>query len=373
MKKRKNILMVSHSSGGGGAEVVFEKTLDYLKEDGHKITVILPNKKGYLYEKLKYQEGIKLFILNLKNISVGPLYKNLIKIIYDFILIIIFRRKLIINENIDIIYSSTIVNIFPIILGVITKKRIVWHIHERYNDYSKIYNPKLDKIMKYLFRKSEVIFLSNKLKYSWKKRLKIKEKTKDHIIYNFIKESIEQKNSDRSVVTLGFAGTFCERKNPYLFVELIEKLNKKYKVEAIMCGSKIKEEIKKYITEKKLEMSNLKLYDYIDINEFFNKIDIFILPSYNEAWPLVAIEAMKAEVIPIITKESDLDEIFQEEKNIFYFDPNNLENLESKIEKVLYLKESEKKNLFKRNLKIIEKYSFSKNYKIKIKNLFNYM
>mgnify|MGYP000161250202 CR=1 FL=1 len=371
MEKIKNILMVSHLSNGGGAEVVFEKTLNYLKEDGHKITVILPRKKGYLYEKLKYQKDIKLFILNFKNINTGALYKNIIKIIYNFILAIIFKRKLIINEKIDIIYSSTIINIFPIILGIISKKRIIWHIHERYNNYWKIYNPKLDKMIKYLFSKSEVIFLSNKLKYSWRKRLKIEEITKDYIIYNFIKESIKQKNSNNSVVTLGFAGTFCERKNPYLFVDIIEKLNKKYKIEAIMCGSKIKEEIEKYITKKKLKISNMKLYNYIDINEFFNKIDIFILPSYNEAWPLVAIEAMKAGVIPIITKESDLDEIFQEEKNIFYFSPNNLKNLENKIEKLFSLKETEKKEIVERNLKLIEKCSFNENYKANIKNIFS--
>ena len=371
MKKIKNILMVSHLSNGGGAEVVFEKTLNYLKEDGHRITVILPKEKGHLYEKLKYQKDIKLFVLNFKNINTGALYKNIIKIIYNFILAIIFKRKLIINEKIDIIYSSTIINIFPIILGIISNKRIIWHIHERYNDYWKIYNSKLDILIKYFFINSEVIFLSNKLKYSWRRRLKIKEKTKDYIIYNFIKESIKQKNSNNSVVTLGFAGTFCERKNPYLFVELIEKLNKSYKVEAVMCGSKIKEEIEKYIITKNLKLSNIKLYDYIDINEFLNKIDIFVLPSYNEAWPLVAIEAMRAGVIPIITKESDLDEIFKEEKNIFYFDPNSLESLKKKIERVLYLKESEKLKLIEKNLKLIREYSFNKTYKMSIRYIFN--
>lgn len=371
MKKIKNILMVSHLSNGGGAEVVFEKTLNYLKEDGHRITVILPKEKGHLYEKLKYQKDIKLFVLNFKNINTGALYKNIIKIIYNFILAIIFKRKLIINEKIDIIYSSTIINIFPIILGIISNKRIIWHIHERYNDYWKIYNSKLDILIKYFFINSEVIFLSNKLRDSWKKRLKIEKQLKSYVIYNFIKENISKKEKYNSKVTLGFAGTFCERKNPYLFVELIDKLNKKYEIDAIMCGSKIKEGITQYIEKKKIEVPNLKLYDYIKINSFYNKIDIFILPSYNEAWPLVAIEAMKANIIPVITKESDLDEIFQNEKNIFYFSPNNLKNLENKIEKIFSLKEAEKKEIVERNLKLIEKYSFNENYKANIKNIFN--
>lgn len=368
---KKNILMISHSSEGGGAEVVFEKTLDYLKEDGHNIIVILPQKEGYLYESIKSKKNIKLLILNFKNINTGTLYKNIIKIIYNFILALVFKRKLIRKEKIDIIYSSTIINIFPIILGIISKKRIIWHIHERYNDYWRIYNSKLDILMKYFFINSEVIFLSNKLRDSWKKRLKIEKQLKDYVIYNFIKENVNKKEKFNSKITLGFAGTFCERKNPYLFVELIEKLNKKYEIDAIMCGSKIKEGIIQYIEEKRIKLSNLKLYDYIEINSFYNKIDIFILPSYNEAWPLVAIEAIEANIIPVITKESDLDEIFQEEKNIFYFNPNDLKDLETKIEKILKLEEKEKRKILELNRKLLKEYSFNKNYKVKIKSIFN--
>ena len=371
MKNKKKILMISHSSGGGGAKVVFEKTLDYLKEEGHNITVILPKSEGYLYESIKSKKNIKLLILNFKNINTGTFYKNIIKITYNFIIALILKKKLIKEGKVDIIYSSTIINIFPIILGIISKKRIIWHIHERYNDYWKIYNSKLDILIKYFFINSEVIFLSNKLRDSWKKRLKIEKQLKSYVIYNFIKENISKKEKYNTKVTLGFAGTFCERKNPYLFVELIDKLNKKYEIDAIMCGSKIKEGITQYIEKKKIEVPNLKLYDYIKINSFYNKIDIFILPSYNEAWPLVAIEAMKADVIPVITKESDLDEIFQDKKNIFYFNPNDLRDLESKIEKVLELKNEEKIKILEQNGKLLKKLSFNKKYEKDIKNIFN--
>lgn len=58
----KKILMISHSSGGGGAETVFLKAVDSLKEENN-LTVAINSDEGYLIEKIK-SNNIKLININ---------------------------------------------------------------------------------------------------------------------------------------------------------------------------------------------------------------------------------------------------------------------------------------------------------------------
>ena len=48
-----------------------------------------------------------------------------------------------------------------------------------------------------------------------------------------------------------------------------------------------------------------------------------VVPSFNESWGLVALEAMSAGIPVIITRNSGLTEIFEQGKHCLFFDPHD--------------------------------------------------
>lgn len=366
----KNILMISHLSSGGGAETIFEYTVNILLKNNYNVYIILPKNEGYLYEVFSKNNKIKkLYIF--KNYLLGSnenietlLRKKIIKNFFQCLKI----KKIIKDENIDIIYSSTIVNILPAILSKLINKRLIWHIHEIYNDYSDIVDRKVDFILKYFWKTSENIYITNISKENWEKRL---GKSKEYkIIYNPIKSMVNSTRREEINLTIGFVGSFSKRKNIGLLLRVIEKLQKKYRLKILMCGNGIVDGVNKLEKENNIKLKDLELFNHIKMDEFYQKIGVIILPSLNEPWGLVITEAMTKEIIPIVTKESGLIECFQEEKNIFYFDPKNEDELYSKIEKVIELSKREKLQIIENNKKVIKEYKFNKEYEKGILDVF---
>lgn len=180
----KKIMMISHSTHGGGAETVFYKTVETLKKQ-HLLTIIVNSNKGVLFEKLKNKEfeieEINFFSLN------NSLIKFLIRLIF-FNSISIFKLiKVVKKKKIDCIYTSTIVNYIGALVAIILKKKHIWHIHEMNNPGYQWINPKLDFIIRYFFKNSKMIFISEGVKSSWLKRFNLTEEEIEYeIIYNKI-------------------------------------------------------------------------------------------------------------------------------------------------------------------------------------------
>lgn len=63
------------------------------------------------------------------------------------------------------------------------------------------------------------------------------------------------------------------------------------------------------------------------LSDFFNKIDGLIIPSFEEAGPLVGIEAMAAGKIILSTKVGAMMERLDQTPNQFWFDINNQDSL----------------------------------------------
>ena len=284
-------------------------------------------------------------------------------------LLIIFKiKKIIKQERIDLIYGTTIVNIVPILTGLISNKNTIWHIHEQCNKYSDVYSKKIDFLMRYFFKKANIVYISETMKKIWKERIKLKDTLNEYVIYNPIKSEIEffEKKESKS---FGFAGTFYELKNIPLFLEGINELQKEIPdIKIELCGHGMKRGVEKIIKEKKIKLNNLIVNDYIEINKFFRKINYLVLPSFQEAWPLVVLEAMQVGVIPIVTNQSGLPEIFEDKKNIFYFNPYSKEELKEVIKDVLKL-ENTKKQIIKANINKLNKYNFNDNFNKKLVEL----
>lgn len=71
-----------------------------------------------------------------------------------------------------------------------------------------------------------------------------------------------------------------------------------------------------------------------DVASFFEKIDVLIIPSLEEAGPLVGLEAMAAGKIIISTRVGSMPERMAETKNTFWFDIEDISSLQKRIEEI---------------------------------------
>lgn len=364
----KKILMITHSSGGGGAETVFSRVVESLKKK-NKLWIAFNSNKGKLVEEV---ESEKIYIFNycLQNSIIRLLIRLIFWNSFSILKLLNFVKK----EKIDYIYSSSIVSYIGVVVAILTKKNHIWHIHEMDNPGYQWFNPKLNFLIKYFFRKSKIIFISEEVKNSWLKRFKIAEDDIDYeIIYNPIKifkpfkKSLE-KNDHK--IKIGCAGYFCENKNQKLLIEVFIKLKKKYKnIELELAGVGVLEGSKAIIQDK-LEEKDYHLHDYMDIQKFFDNIDILVVPSFSEAWPLVVFEAMSLDLIPIVTTECSLKEVILDNKNAYFINPFKKNELYKKLEEIILNYNEVRDEIIKNNRILLKEYDFNGQFEKKIDSIF---
>lgn len=132
-------------------------------------------------------------------------------------------------------------------------------------------------------------------------------------VINTINLKKEVVGEQEDPIVIGNVARFHTQKNHKFMIEVIEKLVEK-KVEFIWLfigeGS-LQEEIKLQVKQKGLDRYTRFLGRRKDVNELYQIMDVFVLPSLYEGLPTVAIEAQAAGVPTIlsdtITKEADLE------------------------------------------------------------------
>lgn len=94
---------------------------------------------------------------------------------------------------------------------------------------------------------------------------------------------------------------------------------------------------------------------------FFEKIDVLVIPSHEEAGPLVGIEAMAAGKLILSTKVGAMMERLSKTKNDFWFDINNEQSLLELVERLKNSDPEELKAIRESNRKVyLEDYSIQK-------------
>lgn len=133
-----------------------------------------------------------------------------------------------------------------------------------------------------------------------------------------------------SQLVFGYIGRFSPEKG---IVELLEFFNK-LEEKIIIAGKG------PLLMDVKSKCDNAFNLDYIgeilpnEIVDFFKKIDVLIIPSYEEAGPLVGIEAMAAGKIIFSTKVGAMEERLNNTKNDFWFEIQKEDSFLELIEKL---------------------------------------
>ena len=299
---------------------------------------------GHLKRKLNIKNKTIYFDINNKKFFFSNLKKiNKIFFIFDVIfnlLILIKNYKKFKKDQIFLVLS--IVNIVPIFLGIILKKKIVWYILEKPNliFYSvlKILNlyPNLkilcisDSIAKMLKLKKYYLYFPTINQFFWKK--KINSKTK-------------KSNKFKNIVCVG---NLNKTKNHIQLIQFLEATHLKYKLAIV--GKKLqsqKDYYKKLVEIKnKVNFNKLNKIDIYQnkkikfIKKILNNSDLFILPSLEEGLSIALVEAMSMNKLCLVSKPSNHSKIIIHNNNGYEF------------------------NLNKKSFKKI----FNKIYKLKVKN-----
>jgi len=296
-KKVKKILHVITSSDFGGAEKSLRNLIINSPSIKHQVIILKHKTKT----SVNFGVNTKVFNLDMypKRVSfsrIFKLYKLLLKLDYQVV-------------NTWLYHSDFLVSFCSLFL--FKKKKIVWSIHNNNLDSKVIsYNTKIIvffcKLMSY-FSPSLIICtsesaLKNHIDYGYNKKImhfnppiffqdNYKKKVKS--ISNL--KNYNNKNKNKKIIMLGCLARWDVQKNQLFLIDCLSELKKKgFKFHLLMAGSNITKDnsnLVNFIKEKKLINDISLLGEIKNIKIFFEKIDLNILPSLSESFPLVINEA----------------------------------------------------------------------------------
>ena len=176
----------------------------------------------------------------------------------------------------------------------------------------------------------------------------------------------EIKNSKKIIFM--FAAKLIYNKGTDLLLKSIKILSKypnlSLKTEFLIIGDgEMKNDLKEF--SKKNNLKNVRFFPFQDqknLTKFYQKSDVFILPSRIEPWGLAINEAMSAENAIIASNQAGAAyDLVKKNKNGFTFKNGDYKDLARKI--LLVYKNKKKIKYYKKNsLKIISKWEFKQCY-----------
>ncbi len=163
------------------------------------------------------------------------------------------------------------------------------------------------------------------------------DQSKKIILYNGVNSSnfFYKKTKPFNLFTIGCVGNFLKTKDQSTLIQVCLKLiNMGYKIQLILVGDgpmlkKCKNLIPKKNRDSFIFYSEI---NHFELNDFYNKINLFVLPSYFEAFGCVYTEAWATKTNFIAVKGQGIEEVMtsdMRENNLIL--PENQKDLFNKI------------------------------------------
>ena len=243
-------------------------------------------------------------------------------------------------EDFDLIYVHYISHsLIPFLFVNKIKKPLVLNVHGSDIMSKSLFNKILQKTLYRIIKKSELIIVpSNYFKNLVSNKFKIK--SEKIFIYpsggvnTKIFKPVNKKNN--YIFTIGFVSRIDKGKGWDILLNAIYLLYKSnYKFRVIIIGSGSQE---KLLFEKihTLELNSVVKYlgsiPHNKLVNYFNMMDVFVFPTIlPESLGLVGLEAMACGVPVIGSKIGGLQDYIINNKNGFFFEPGNAEDLKEKL------------------------------------------
>lgn len=356
MNKKKNILFLHSGAELYGADKILIEVLKGLDKKKFFPLVIIPN-KGPLEKELK-KYNIKFIVYDFPILR--RQYFNvhgMIKYTSKFIRSMFYIKKVVKNNNIDIISSNTLAVLEGAIFSKMFRKSHVWHIHEIIKE---------PKVMQLFYRKivpnlsQNVICVSNAVKKNLFTENNI-NKANVRVIHNGINKNLTcsinineiKKNLqiDDKRIIVGMIGRINKIKGQSYMVDVTKELVKKYPdILIIMVGGvfegqeQLKIDLEEMIKKNNLQ-NNIMIFDFDqEVDKYYNIFDIFILPSIKpDSFPTVVLEAMSYGKPIIAHVTGGVNEMVEDRENGILIYDINIENTYNAIQELVINKELRKK------------------------------
>jgi glycosyltransferase involved in cell wall biosynthesis len=312
------ILFVSHSADISGAPIsilnLCLKLREYniyssfiLPDEGKMADILTKNNIDYYIIKKKYKIGINTFFNKMSILQKLNFFIDNIKWMIKFS---IFLME---NKNFKIVHTNTNHELLSLLVSKIFFRKTIWHIHEPIQNKNLFYL--IIKIFSYL--PDVIVFVSKSTQKAYIEKKLINPK-KSYLIYNGIETKILQQKmkistpdtlKEKDLIKIGLIANINKMKGQDILVEIINLIMKEstnFKV--YLIGRVIDEEfhrqLKELISVKHLENIIFLIGEIENIYEWFSNIDIVLLSSRAESFPISIIEAMYFKK-PVIAFEID--------------------------------------------------------------------
>ena len=355
-KKNKLILHIMHSEIGGAGDIALN--LNYTETNLLNTEYLLTGPKLFFgfQKKLHYLK---------KKIYFQKINKGL-----HFIKILSVIKK--INEiNPDVIFLHNYQVLPSLYFKLFKKKKII------YVDHMSL---KLKKLKDYISLLISIFFFDkfvfvNKENYDNFKFIKSSKKV---IIQNSVSDFFlnERKNLKKnSFLKIGIFGRINKLKNHNIIIDLLNENPKlKKNIKFYIAGSG-ESKINLLRNIRKYKLFNIIKYlgelDETKLRKWFNKIDLYLHPSFGEAMSLTILQAMSSKTPILASNVSGINNFIGKKKYLGLLFNNEISDLKEKLEYFIKLKKSEYKKfqLVQRNYFL--KYHNLKKFKIEYKKVIN--
>ena len=321
------VLFINHTNDFFGAERILFKVIEASGLPASDIVVVEPSyhKEGAFGAAVK-DAGYNVLRLSYKNLG-GSLIRSIIVLLYNIPAVLRLCR-LVKKEKITCIWSNTSLCCLGIVTALISGVRHVWHIHEP-AEKEHNYVPALKVLYKVLFsyKKNTTVFVTHAQQTKWES-LYLELRGKSKLIYNPYDIYVRKRVAD-NICRFGYLGSWSKRKNIPMLIEVFKQVHAQFPSTELLLAQNIGEDterINKLISQLS-EPQSVLVEPVSDGQQFYNRIDVLVLPSYSETWGLVVVEAMQQGIATIVTRQTALQEIAEDNIHTLFINPYDSDSL----------------------------------------------
>jgi glycosyltransferase involved in cell wall biosynthesis len=339
------VLFVAHSAFQGGAELCLDTILKHVDQSIYEVFAVFPW-EGPLTESTR-QFGIPVEIIPLMWWMNWPrsvwYYKNILARSIPNVFRLV---RLIKKQRIDLVYTNTVSIWESALAARLAGVRHIWHCHE-------VLGPGTTKhhLLPMWLHYKLIERLSHRIIFESESSRKtcayLKDNPKCEVVYNSLRFSPDVLetpcNGDRQRFGLrqedrvvAFIGQFCERKNPFALLRAIARIRHVDGLRCLLVGNgPLGDALTREIEVLGLERICSLIDFQPDVSVIMRCIDLLVLPSREESFGLVLVEAGALGKPVIATRTQGPTEIVVDGETGFLVDVDNEVQLAEKIETLL--------------------------------------